>query len=217
MKLKGSEALIQSLVDQGVKVIFGIPGGQMIPVYNALYGRTDIKHILMRHEQGASHAADGYARATGKIGVCFATSGPGATNLVTGIATAYMDSIPMLAITGQVKTSALGKDAFQEAVITGITLPITKHNFLVKNVADLPRVISEAIYIATTGRPGPVLVDIPSDVQNAVLDYKPVKKVNIKNTFCNFKGYPIDIAGQWYKNEKYFSTNVTNRNQFYAP
>ncbi|MBP5092574.1 MAG: biosynthetic-type acetolactate synthase large subunit [Abditibacteriota bacterium] len=181
MKLKGSEALVQSLVDCGVEVIFGIPGGQMIPIYDALYGRTDIKNILMRHEQGAAHAADGYARATGKIGVCFATSGPGATNLVTGIATANMDSIPMLAVTGQVGTAALGKDAFQEVDITGVTMPITKHSYLVKKAEDLPRVVSEAIYIATTGRPGPVLIDIPSDVQRAVIDYKPVKSVSIRS------------------------------------
>jgi len=180
VKMNGANALIQSLVDHGVEIIFGIPGGVMIPIYDALYGRKDIRNMLMRHEQGASHAADGYARATGKVGVCFATSGPGATNLVTGIATAFMDSIPMLAVTAQVSTTALGKDSFQEADITGITLPVTKHNYLVKDVNDLPRVIAEALYIAGTGRPGPVLVDIPMDVSLAEIDYQPVTEVNIR-------------------------------------
>lgn len=180
MKMNGANALIQSLADQGVEIVFGIPGGVMIPIYDALYGRTDVKNMLMRHEQGASHAADGYSRATGKVGVCFATSGPGATNLVTGIATAYMDSIPMLAVTGQVRTTALGKDSFQEADITGITLPVTKHNYLVNDVNDLPRVIAEALYIANTGRPGPVLVDIPMDVSLAEIDYHPVTEVSIR-------------------------------------
>ncbi|MCL5102945.1 MAG: biosynthetic-type acetolactate synthase large subunit [Armatimonadetes bacterium] len=179
--MNGANALIQSLVDQGVEIIFGIPGGVMIPIYDALYGRDDIRNMLMRHEQGASHAADGYARATGKVGVCFATSGPGATNLVTGLATAYMDSVPVLAVTGQVRTTALGKDSFQEADITGITLPVTKHNYLVKDVNDLPRVIAEAIYVASTGRPGPVLVDIPMDVSLASIDYQPVKEVRIRS------------------------------------
>ncbi|MEN6356075.1 MAG: biosynthetic-type acetolactate synthase large subunit [Armatimonadota bacterium] len=179
--MNGANALIRSLVDQGVEVVFGLPGGQAIPIYDALYEREDLRNLLMRHEQGAVHAADGYARATGKVGVCIATSGPGATNLVTGLATAYMDSIPVLAITGQVKTTALGKDSFQEADITGITLPVTKHNFLVKNADDLPRVIAEAMYIASTGRPGPVLVDIPIDVSLAETDYKPVKEVNIRS------------------------------------
>ncbi len=181
MKMKGAEALIQSLVDQGIDIIFGIPGGVMIPIYDALYGRKDLRNMLMRHEQGAAHAADGYSRATGRVGVCFATSGPGATNLVTGLATAHMDSIPMLAVTAQQKTSSLGKDSFQEADITGITLPVTKHNYLVKDVADLPRVIAEALYITRTGRPGPVLVDIPMDVSIAEVDYQPVREVNIRS------------------------------------
>jgi len=181
MKMNGAQALIRSLVDQGVDVIFGIPGGVAIPIYDALYDAKGLRNLLMRHEQGAAHAADGYSRATGKVGVCLATSGPGATNLVTGIATAYMDSIPMLAITGQVRTTALGKDSFQEADITGITLPVTKHNYLVKNANDLPRVIAEAMYIARTGRPGPVLVDIPMDVSLSSVDYKPVREVNIRS------------------------------------
>lgn len=179
--MNGANALVQSLADHGVEIIFGIPGGVMIPIYDALYDRKDLRNMLMRHEQGAAHAADGYARATGKVGVCFATSGPGATNLVTGLATAYMDSIPVLAVTGQVRTTALGKDAFQEADITGISLPITKHNYLVKNAADIPRVIAEAIYIASTGRTGPVLIDVPMDASLAEIDYEPVTQVNIRS------------------------------------
>jgi len=181
LKMKGAQALIQSLTDHGVEIVFGIPGGVMIPIYDALYDAKGLRNMLMRHEQGAAHAADGYARATGKLGVCFATSGPGATNLVTGLATANMDSIPMLAITGQVRTTALGKDSFQEADITGVTMPITKHNYLVKDVKDLSRVIAEAIYVATTGRPGPVLVDVPMDVSLAEVDYEPVKDVRIRS------------------------------------
>lgn len=180
MKMNGARALVQSLADHGVDVIFGIPGGVMIPIYDALYDCKCVRNMLMRHEQGAAHAADGYARATGKVGVCFATSGPGATNLVTGLATANMDSVPVLAVTGQVRTTALGKDSFQEADITGITLPITKHNYLVKDVSDLPRVVAEALHIASTGRPGPVLVDIPMDVSLAPIDYHPVQEVSIR-------------------------------------
>ena len=146
-------------------MIFGYPGGQILPTFDVLYDAPGIKFILTRHEQGAAHAADGYARATGKVGVCLSTSGPGATNLVTGIANAYMDSIPMVAISGQVKTHLIGNDAFQESDVTGITRPITKHNYLVKDVKDLARIIREAFYIASTGRPGPVVIDFPSDVQ----------------------------------------------------
>ncbi len=160
MLMSGSEILMDALEKEGVDVIFGFPGGAILPVYDAIYD-SRIRHILVRHEQGAAHAADGYARSTGKVGVCVATSGPGATNLVTGIATAYMDSIPMVAITGQVGTDLLGNDSFQEADIFGITIPITKYNYLVKKVEDLPRIIKEAFYIARTGRPGPVLIDIP--------------------------------------------------------
>lgn len=181
MKMTGAQALVQSLVDHGVEIIFGIPGGYVIPIYDALYEHKEIKNMLMRHEQGAVHAADGYARATGKVGVVLATSGPGATNLVTGLGTAYMDSIPVLAITGQARTTALGKDSFQEADITGITMPITKHNYLLKDVKDLPRVIAEAMYVASTGRPGPVLVDIPMDVVLSQVDYEPVKSVSIRS------------------------------------
>ncbi|HOM70808.1 MAG TPA: biosynthetic-type acetolactate synthase large subunit [Armatimonadota bacterium] len=194
MKITGAQALIRSLCNHGTEVIFGYPGGQILPIYDALYDCEDVQHILMRHEQGAAHAADAYARATGKVGVCFATSGPGATNLVTGIANAYMDSIPMVAITGQVRTTSLGKDAFQEADITGITMPITKHNYLLKNPKDIARVIAEAFYIASTGRPGPVLVDVPMDVSLAQVDYVPVDKVELRSYKPTIAGHPIQIA-----------------------
>jgi len=159
----GAHVLIDCLKAEGVDTIFGYPGGAVLPIYDVLYD-ADLRHILTRHEQGAAHAADGYARASGRPGVCLATSGPGATNLVTGIANAYMDSVPMIAITGQVATPLLGRDSFQEADITGITMPITKHNYIVKDVSELSRTIHEAFYIATTGRPGPVLIDMPKDV-----------------------------------------------------
>jgi acetolactate synthase-1/2/3 large subunit len=159
----GAKILIESLQREGVETIFGYPGGSVLPIYDELY-ESSLRHILVRHEQAAAHAADGFARASGRVGVCLATSGPGACNLVTGIATAYMDSIPMVAITGQVPTTMLGNDAFQESDITGITMPITKHNYLVKRAEDLSRVVQEAFFIAGTGRPGPVLIDIPKDV-----------------------------------------------------
>lgn len=163
MKITGAQALIKSLEQEGVEVVFGIPGGAILPVYDPILDST-IRHILCRHEQGAVHAAEGYAMATGNAGVCFATSGPGATNLVTGLANAFMDSTPVVAITGQVPRHAIGQDAFQECDATGITMPVTKHNYLVMEASDIPRVIQEAFHIATTGRPGPVLVDIPKDV-----------------------------------------------------
>lgn len=173
MKINGAQIIIECLVEQGVDTVFGYPGGQALNIYDALYKNSDrINHILTAHEQGASHAADGYARATGKVGVCIATSGPGATNLVTGIATAYMDSIPMVAITGQVPNSLIGKDSFQEVDIAGITMCITKHNYIVKEVKDLAKTLREAFYIAQSGRPGPVLVDIPKDVTAALYDYE---------------------------------------------
>ncbi|MCK6473107.1 MAG: biosynthetic-type acetolactate synthase large subunit [Planctomycetes bacterium] len=165
--MNGARLLLTCLRRHGVEHIFGYPGGATIPIYDELYSFPEIRHILSRHEQGAAHMADGYYRSSGRLGVCMATSGPGATNLVTGLATAYMDSIPMLAITGQVKSHLIGNDAFQEADVTGVTRPITKHNYLVKDVRDLPRVIKEAIFIAMTGRPGPVLIDIPKDIQEA--------------------------------------------------
>jgi acetolactate synthase-1/2/3 large subunit len=171
VKLSGAEILLKSLQAEGVDTIFGYPGGQALPIYDALYD-SEIRHILTRHEQGAAHAADGYARATGRPGVCLATSGPGATNLVTGIANAYMDSVPMVAITGQVPRALLGRDSFQEADITGITLPITKHSYLVEDPSELARIVKEAFHIATTGRPGPVLIDIPKDVSSGVTGYE---------------------------------------------
>jgi len=193
MKMTGSQILLECLKREGVEVVFGYPGGQILPTFDALYGYEGFKFILTRHEQGAAHAADGYARVTGKPGVCIATSGPGATNLVTGIANAYMDSIPMVAITGQVPTLLIGNDAFQEADITGITRPITKHNYLVKNVKDLAGIIREAFYIATTGRPGPVLIDLPKDVQVAETEFIWPEEVKIKSYNPNFVGHPGQI------------------------
>lgn len=174
--MKGSDIVVECLLEQGVDTVFGYPGGTILEIYDSLYKYQDkINHILTSHEQGASHCADGYARATGKVGVCMATSGPGATNLVTGIATAYMDSIPVVAITANVAVPMLGKDSFQEIDITGVTMPITKHNFIVKKVEDLAPTIRKAFKIAKEGRPGPVLVDITKDVTLANCDYK--KKV----------------------------------------
>jgi len=190
--VKGSQILLESLKREGVEVMFGYPGGQVLPIFDSIYD-SDIRFILTRHEQGAAHAADGYARATGKVGVCLATSGPGATNLVTGIANAYMDSIPMVAITGQVKSFLIGNDAFQEADVTGITRPITKHNFLVKDVKDLARTIAEAFYIASTGRPGPVLIDIPSDIQMMDTEFDWPKKVQIRSYNPTLLGHPGQI------------------------
>lgn len=189
----GAFALIDSLCRHGVKHIFGYPGGAILPIYDELYrfeARGAIKHILVRHEQGASHAADGYARATGEVGVCFATSGPGATNLVTGIATAHMDSIPMVIITGQVTRAAIGTDAFQETDIFGITLPVVKNSYVVREAKDMARIIAEAFHIASTGRPGPVLVDIPKDVGLEEFDYVPVEPGNVRLT-----GYKPTVKG----------------------
>lgn len=173
MQLNGSEILIECLKEQGVDTIFGYPGGAVLNVYDALYKHPEIRHILTSHEQGASHAADGYARATGKVGVCLATSGPGATNLVTGIATAFMDSVPMVAITCNVGVASLGKDSFQEVDILGITMPVTKHNYIVKDVTKLADTVRNAFRIAKSGRPGPVLIDIPKDITAAVTEYEP--------------------------------------------
>ena len=175
--IKGARILLECLSRLGIKEIFGYPGGAVIPIYDELYSFKDIKHYFARHEQGAVHEADGYARSTGKVGVCLATSGPGATNLVTGIMTAHMDSIPLLAITGQVTSTLLGKDAFQESDIVGITVPITKNNYLVQDIRELPRILKEAYYIANTGRPGPVLVDIPRDIQLEEIPYDEFKKL----------------------------------------
>lgn len=179
MKKSGAEILIQSLANENVEVMFGYPGGVLLDIYDKLFD-SKIRHILMRHEQAAAHAADGYARATGKVGVCIATSGPGATNLVTGIATAYMDSVPMVAFTGQVPTPLIGGDAFQEADIIGITRPITKHSYLVKDVKDLAGIIKDAFHIARTGRPGPVLIDIPKDVAIDTCNYEYPEKASAR-------------------------------------
>jgi acetolactate synthase I/II/III large subunit len=186
-KVNGARALIKCLEEEGVDTLFGYPGGQIIPFYNELYD-SNLHHILVRHEQAAAHAADGYARATGKTGVCVSTSGPGATNLVTGIATAYMDSVPIVALTGQVPTFLIGNDAFQEADITGITQPITKHNYLVQSAKELPRIVKEAFHIASTGRPGPVLIDLPKDIQNTEIEFYYPDKVNLRGYKPTYKG-----------------------------
>jgi acetolactate synthase I/II/III large subunit len=191
-KINGAQMLIKCLKEEGVEVIFGFPGGKVIPIYDAIFD-SDIKHILVRHEQGAAHAADGYARATGKTGVCVATSGPGATNLITGIACAYMDSIPMVAITGQAETNLIGTDSFQEADITGITAPITKHNYLIKDVKELPTVVKEAFYIASTGRPGPVLIDIPADVSKSLIEENVKVELKLEGYKPTYKGNPKQI------------------------
>ncbi|OPJ66224.1 biosynthetic-type acetolactate synthase large subunit [Clostridium chromiireducens] len=201
MLLTGAEILIKSLLDEGVETIFGYPGGAVLNIYDELYKYKDkINHILTCHEQGASHAADGYARATGKVGVCLATSGPGATNLVTGIATAYMDSIPMVAITGNVAQPLLGKDSFQEVDITGITMPITKHNYIVRDVNELQNIIKEAFYIAQEGRPGPVLIDIPKDITADKTQYNKIipKEVVRKSEYITEKSLQeaVDLINQ---------------------
>lgn len=201
MSITGAEALIKSLEAEGVEVIFGYPGGAVLSIYDALR-ESSIRHVLVRQEQAAVHAANGYGRVTGRPGVCLATSGPGATNLVTGIATAYMDSIPLIAITGQVATSMVGTDAFQEVDIFGITMPITKHNYLVQKTEDLPRIVREAFHIASTGRPGPVLIDIPKDVSGGILDrYEPVTQVELRGYKPTYRGHPAQIRSlaQWIK------------------
>ncbi|OPX84156.1 MAG: Acetolactate synthase large subunit [Pelotomaculum sp. PtaB.Bin104] len=193
MEITVAEALVRCLEQENVELIFGYPGGAILPVYDALCNST-IKHVLVRHEQGAVHAADGYARATGKVGVCLATSGPGATNLVTGIANAYMDSIPMILITGQVPVSQIGTDAFQEVDITGITIPVTKHNYLIKDPKQLPQVIKKAFHIASTGRPGPVLIDLPKDVAQAKIKYTYPKNVQLPGYKPTYKGHPAMVS-----------------------
>jgi len=194
VELSGAEILVQFLKDEGVEFVFGYPGGSVLHIYDALYGQTDVEHILVRHEQAATHAADGYARATGKPGVVLVTSGPGATNAVTGIATAYMDSIPMVVITGQVPTPVIGSDAFQEVDAVGVTRPCVKHNFLVKRVEDLAITLKKAFYIATTGRPGPVVVDVPKDVTDPriKIPYEHPKSVTMRSYNPTMKGH----AGQ---------------------
>ncbi|MFC2063399.1 biosynthetic-type acetolactate synthase large subunit [Chloroflexota bacterium] len=193
MKMTGAQILCESLVKEGVGVIFGFPGGTVLPLYDTLPQYPQLHHVLVRHEQGAAHAADGYARATGKVGVCLATSGPGATNLVTGIANAYLDSVPMVAITGQVARPFIGKDAFQEIDITGITLPITKHNYLVLDVGSLAKVVKEAFYLARSGRPGPVLIDLPRDVQIDQAEFNYPSKVELPGYKLTIQGHPAQI------------------------
>ena len=210
MLLTGAEILVNALIDNGVDTVFGYPGGAVLNIYDALFKKSDkIRHILTCHEQGAAHAADGYARSTGKVGVCIATSGPGATNLVTGIATAYMDSTPMVAITGNVTRPLLGKDSFQEVDITGITMPITKHNYIVKDIKELQKIVNEAFYIASSGRPGPVLIDIPKDITAEKYNYtkmepkkreKSLQTINISSLedfveFINESENPFIYAG----------------------
>lgn len=188
MKLSGTEIVVECLNREKVEVVFGIPGGAIMPLYDTIYQKASFTHLLTKHEQGAVHAADGYARATGKVGVCFATSGPGATNLVTGLANAYLDSIPIIAFTGQVISPFIGTDAFQEVDITGITLPITKHNYLVMNVKNLPATIREAFYLAKNGRPGPVLIDLPKDVQSAQTEFSYPEKDKFSHYRPTLKG-----------------------------
>ena len=188
----GAKALVKALEAQGVEVIFGYPGGANLPIYDEL-AHSPIRHVLARHEQGAAHMADGYARSTGKVGVCLATSGPGATNLVTGLANAFMDSSALVAITGQVPRSMIGNDAFQEVDITGITIPITKHNYLVQEPFELPHVVEEAFYLAGSGRPGPVLIDVPRDVQQEEFSPHQAKFPQLEGYQPTVEGHPGQI------------------------
>ena len=189
MELTGAEIVIQSLKAEGVEHVFGYPGGAVLHIYDAFYKQDDVQHILVRHEQGATHAADGYARATGKPGVVLVTSGPGATNAVTGIATAYMDSIPMVVITGQVPKHLIGNDAFQEVDSVGITRPVVKHNFLIGDVKDIATVFKKAFYVATTGRPGPVVIDIPKDITAAKCEFHYPSEIKMRSYHPTVKGH----------------------------
>src|SRR3990170_122151 len=193
MKMTVAEIFVKALEDLGVDIVFGYPGGAVLNIYDALFQNTKIRHLLVRHEQGGVHMADGYARASGKTGVCLVTSGPGATNTVTGIATAYMDSIPVVVFTGQVPTLMIGNDAFQEADIVGITRPCTKHNYLVKETKDLARIVKEAFVIASTGRPGPVLVDMPKDVLMNQAEYVMPKDVSVRGYNPNYEGHTKQV------------------------
>src|SRR5712671_3798338 len=192
-KLTGAQIVIESLVAEGVDVIFGYPGGAILPTYDALIQNPALRHILVRHEQGAAHMAEGYARVSGRPGVVMVTSGPGATNTVTGIADAYMDSTPMVVISGQVPTTMIGNDAFQEADFVGITRPCTKHNYLIKDVRDVARIVKEAFYISSTGRPGPVVIDVPKDVQQAEHVFKYPERVELRGYKPTLKGNPRQI------------------------
>jgi acetolactate synthase-1/2/3 large subunit len=193
MKMTGAQIIFECMVKEGVEVVFGILGGAVLPLYDTLPQYPQLHHVLVRHEQGAAHAADGYARVTGKVGVCFATSGPGATNLVTGIANAHLDSVPMVAITGQVARPFIGKDAFQEVDITGITLPITKHNYMVRNASQMAETVKEAFYLARTGRPGPVLIDVPKDVFAEEAEFNLPTRVKIAGYKPTLQGHPTQI------------------------
>ncbi len=192
-QMTGSQMVIKALLDQGIDVIFGYPGGAVLPIYDALFQQNHLRHILVRHEQGAVHAAEGYARSTGRIGAVLVTSGPGATNVVTGLTDALMDSIPVLCLTGQVPTHLIGNDAFQEADTTGITRPCTKHNYLVKSIEDLPRLMHEACYVATHGRPGPVVVDLPKDILQASGRYTPPQEVKHRSYRPQVKAEPAKV------------------------
>src|SRR6187455_23277 len=193
-EMSGAEMVIQALLDQGVEYVFGYPGGAVLPIYDAMFQQDKLKHILVRHEQGAGHAAEGYARSTGKVGVMLVTSGPGATNAVTPLQDALSDSIPLVCLTGQVPTSLIGTDAFQECDTVGITRPCTKHNWLVRDVNDLARILHEAFYVATHGRPGPVVVDIPKDIQFATGTYTPPAPGGHKTYHPRTKGDPAAIG-----------------------
>src|ERR687895_528656 len=193
MMVSGAQSLIRSLEAAGVDVVFGIPGGAILPAYDPML-ESPIRHILMRHEQGAGHAAEASAHVTGRPGVCMATSGPGATNLVTPICDAFVDSVPVIAITGQVSTHVIGTDAFQECDTTGITLPITKHNFLIKSAQDIPQTVAEAFHIATTGRPGPVLIDVPKDVSNAAMEWYWPTSLDLPGYKPTKRGHPRQVA-----------------------
>ena len=194
MRMTGAQAIIKGLIDHGIKNVYGYPGGAVLPLYDALYETRDIRHVLMRSEQAAAHAASGVSRTSNTVGVCIATSGPGATNLVTGIATAYMDSVPMIAITGQVPTGLIGTDAFQEVDITGITLPIVKHSYLVKNAEEIPQILEDAFHIANTGRKGPVLIDIPKNVQMTEFEYIEPEETRLRGYKPNYEPNKKQIA-----------------------
>src|SRR5947209_2892197 len=187
-QMTGAEMVVEALKDQGVDTLFGYPGGAVLPIYDAIFHQNSVRHVLVRHEQGAGHAAEGYARSTGKVGVLLVTSGPGATNAVTALTDALLDSVPIVCITGQVPTHLIGSDAFQECDTVGITRPCTKHNYLVKNIADLARVLHEAFYVAANGRPGPVVVDIPKDIQFAKGPYHGPRNVEHKTYKPRVKG-----------------------------
>jgi acetolactate synthase I/II/III large subunit len=189
--MTGAQSLVRSLEEVGCEVVFGIPGGTILPAYDPLLDSTRLRHVLVRHEQGAGHAATGYAQANGKVGVCMATSGPGATNLITPLADAHMDSVPVVAITGQVAKPLIGTDAFQEADTTGIFMPIVKHSYLVTKVEDIPRVFMEAFHLASTGRPGPVLIDIPKDIANTSFTFRWPKRLDLPGYRPTAKGHPL--------------------------